>query len=150
MREMILGGAAVVAIGLAVFLAPPMTFGGGGEVAPVERPLTLSEATDLLAQGDIRRGKAPFHDMRVSVTRVEDGVVAYRAEGADMTVNCRAMLKPTEHGALQVKTRCGRIAHDIGPGDERNRELGERAFRELVFATLGDRPYNDANLKAPG
>lgn len=150
MKEYVIGGLAVVGVGLSVFYAPPFKFGTLERIDMAQGPvfgMTVEEAASKLAQADTRRGKAPFYKHEISVSRTGD-IVTFAGSTSHAKVNCRAKVNDIGSGRVQIGTTCDHFAPSDGASAKLAREVQEMAFTELVDATLSGREYNEEQVRS--
>lgn len=142
MREFVFGTILVATAGAGAYFVP---LTGG------ERPdyaMSVSEARQLLAKADLRKGKVPFGSLEVLVTAPSQNVVRYEAGGTFATLDCRAEMTAVE-GGIDVATSCDRAAAD-GAAASVAKDLTNQGFAEYVASVLGKRPFDEAKVSAQG
>ena len=103
-------------------------------------------AQTLLAQADLRKGRAPFGRLDVELTAPSDNEIRYAASGTFATIDCRAKLTAVGERGIDVATDCSRTAPSDGAAAGTGAAITRIAFAEYVASVLGKRPYNDAKV----
>lgn len=150
MKEMLIGGTVVAAVGLSVFFAPEMNFGTMERVDPANGPiysLSPAEVSQKLTGAPIPSGAGPFGTLDVKVTSRKDGVVRYQASGSHARISCKASVLQARSDAIQVVTACDRAAPSDGAAASVGTQITENAFNELVHSTLQGRAYDSAKVQ---
>lgn len=142
MREFVFGTILVASAGAGVYFVP-LTGGDRPDYA-----MSVSEAKQLLAKADLRKGKAPFGTLEVLITAPSQNVVRYEAGGTFASLDCKAELNPVE-GGVDVSTSCDRAAAD-GAAASVAKDLTNQGFAEYVASVLGKRPFDEAKVSAQG
>lgn len=146
MKEMVLGGLAVVGVGLATFYAPPFRFGTMERVDPAHGPIYGLSTDDAVAQlmaAKPAAGSRPFGDVEIVTRKVGDDTVEFRAAGEKSRFSCTATAFDARSDAVQFRTACAEVAEQKSdfamPVIDEMRSI---EFRELVDSTMQKRPYN--------
>lgn len=152
MKEMLIGGIAVVGVGLATYLAPPFRFGTLERVDTAHGPvygMSTQDAVARLMSGNPEPGALPFGNLQVTKRKSGDDAVVFAASGAHARFRCTATVFQARSDALQVRTRCtdGGSPSDgaATPAVDAMKEIG---FREFVDSTMQQRPYDRAKVEA--
>ncbi|MBS7670441.1 hypothetical protein [Croceicoccus gelatinilyticus] len=149
MKEMLIGGVVVAAVGLSVFFAPDMNFGTMERVDPANGPLyslTPAQVSEKLTKAPLPGSAGPFGTLDVKVTSRKEGVVRYEASGSHARISCKASVHDARSDAIQVLTSCDRAAAD-GAAAKLGVEITNNAFNELVHSTLQGRAYDRAKVE---
>lgn len=141
MREFVFGTILVASAGAGVYFVP-LTGGDRPDYA-----LSVAEAKQLLAKGDLRKGKAPFGTLEVLVTAPAQNVVRYEAGGTFAAIDCKAELTAVE-GGVDVSTDCTRAAAGDGAAASVTEDLTNQSFAEYVASVLGKRPFDERKVAA--
>lgn len=152
MKEMVIGGLAVVGVGLATYFAPPFTFGTTERVDPVHGPiyaLATEDAVARLMAAKPVEGALPFGNLDLVTRKVGDDAVKFSASGAHARFSCLATVFQARSDAVQVKTTCtdGGSPSDgaAAPAVDAMKEIG---FREFVDSTMQQRAYDQVKVQS--
>lgn len=142
MKEVILGGMAIAAVGGGVYYFPSDT-GSGTSIYS----MTEGDAITKLADAPIPVGYGPFPGGDIETMLPENGVVEWGVADSDGEALCRAEVSSEGKGKIRVTSYCNGGSSQMSAVNDVASELKNAEFREFVDAILTGRPYDRAKMR---
>lgn len=141
MRELILGGLAVAAVGGGVFYGPDLF---NGEVAGADGSYAISESEAItrMMAANAPAGKPPFFDIAVEASNLGDGVIQWSGTGSHAAIKCQAKVSVANEGRINVTPSCLSGGPSDGAAAGMSSDMVSLGFAEFVAAGLEQRPMD--------